>query len=489
MTTVPKAEVFRRKPTYSEVLNLIEADADKIKLPERTGLEFWDSFAMGQYREMLQQTAAGDSRVAEHQQMDAAMTQAATEQDGVTKAELLHFMRDMNAQNTNAHATLAASLNENIAAQQRRNDQQATAIAEEMAMHNRRQDTRDAVTEQVRQSLAQAHRTPASVPIPPAPATTEVHNHYHAHQASLQPAVPQASGADPALLQLLGRAQEASDNRANQQQSIVNQLGGYLGSAIRHMQSNGAGVAQILEHVAQHRQSVADAPASSSNQPPPPPPPPGAGAVAIAEQSSGKKKKLVLTPDEALDRLLAKHDRKKARQAERAAGRSAPYAAPDIPRPPPLAIQDRRPEPAPTIVRRGQKRPSEKQLQKQTKRPQPKVVERFDISDQTDHLPPGADQSDHLPPGADHEPPPVAIDRGTVTTLAKHMAANRQRPTRAAEPSAAVAVKATTEQESAQALAKKVKKAVKSGTRVRKELKGKAPKVGRSVIEPKVTYV
>ena len=53
MTTVPKAEVFRRKPTYSEVLNLIEADADKIKLPERTGLEFWDSFAMGQYHEML----------------------------------------------------------------------------------------------------------------------------------------------------------------------------------------------------------------------------------------------------------------------------------------------------------------------------------------------------------------------------------------------------------------------------------------------------
>ena len=488
MTTVPKAEVFRRKPTYLEVLNLIEADADKVTLPERTGVEFWDSFAMGQYREMLQQTSAGDSRVAEHQAMDAAMTQAATEQDGVTKAELLHFMRDMNAQNTNAHATLAASLNENIQAQQRRNDQQATAIAEEMAMHSRRQDARDAVTEQVRQSLAQAHRTPASVPIPAAPSTQEVHNHYHTHQASLQAAVPQASGADPALLQLLGRAQEASENRANQQQSIVNQLGGYLGSAIRHMQSNGVGVAQILEHVAQHRQSVADAPASSSNQPPPPPPP-GAGAVAIAEQSSGKKKKLVLTPDEALDRLLAKHDRKKARQAERAAGRSAPYAAPDIPRPPPLAIQDRRPEPAPTIVRRGQKRPSGKQLQKGTKRPQPKVVERFDISDQTDHLPPGADQSDHLPPGADHEPPPVAIDRGAVTTLAKHMAANRRRPTRAAEPSTAVAVRATTEQESAQALAKKVKKAVKSGTRVRKELKGKAPKVGRSAVEPKVGLV
>ncbi len=472
MTTVPKAEVFRRKPTYSEVLNLIESDADKVTLPERTGVEFWDSFAMGQYREMLQQTAAGDSRVAEHQQMDAAMTQAATEQDGVTKAELLHFMRDLNTQNTNAHATLAASLNESIQAQQRRNDQQATAIAEEMAMHSRRQDSRDAVVDQLRQSLAQAHRTPASVPIPPAPATTEVHNHWHTHQASLQPAVPQAAAADPALLQLLGQAQAASEQRANAQQSIVNQLGGYLGSAIRHMQAQGVGVAQILEHVAQNRQPIADVPASSSNQPPPPP---AAGAVAIAEQSTKKKaKKLVLTPDEALDRLLAKHDRKKARQAERAARRSAPYEAPDIPRPPPMAIQDRQPEPAPT-VRRGEKRPSEKQLQKQTKRPQPAVVERFDIS-----------EGDHLPPG---EPAPVTIDRSTIATLAKHMAANRRRPARAAEQSTAVAIRATTEQQSAQALAKKVKKAVKSGARVRKELKGKAPKVDRSAIEPKVTLV
>ena len=176
--------------------------------------------------------------------------------------------------------------------------------------------SRDAVVEQVRQSLAQAHRTPASVPIPPAPSTQEVHNHYHSHMASLQPAVPQASSADPALLQLLGRAQEASEQRANAQQSIVNQLGGYLGSAIRHMQAQGHGVAQILEHVAQNRQPIADVPAtsSSSNQPPPPPPP-AAGTVAIAEDRKTKKK-LVLTPDEALDRLLAKHDCKQARQAQ-----------------------------------------------------------------------------------------------------------------------------------------------------------------------------
>ena len=83
----------------------------------------------------------------------------------------------------------------------------------------------------------------------------------------------------------------------------------------------------------------------------------------------------------------------------------------------------------------------------------------------------------------------MAIDRGTVTTLAKHMAANRRRPARAAEQSTAPAVRATTEQQSAQARAKKTKKLVKSGSRVRKDLKGKAPKVDRSAVEAKVTYV
>ena len=76
-----------------------------------------------------------------------------------------------------------------------------------------------------------------------------------------------------------------------------------------------------------------------------------------------------------------------------------------------------------------------------------------------------------------------------MTTLAKHMAANRRRPARAAEQSTAVAIRASTEQQSAQALARKTKKLVKSGARVRKELKGKAPKVDRSAIEPKVTLV
>ena len=92
--------LFRRKPTYNEILDLIERDEDKVELPERIGVQFFDSFAMGQYKEMLQDAAAGTQAVAEHQQMDAAMTQAATQEEGVSRQELLGFMRDVNAQNT-----------------------------------------------------------------------------------------------------------------------------------------------------------------------------------------------------------------------------------------------------------------------------------------------------------------------------------------------------------------------------------------------------
>ena len=158
------------------------------------------------------------------------------------------------------------------------------------------------------------------------------------------------------------------------------------------MQSQGVGVAQILEHVAQNRQQqVADVPARSSSGGPPPPPP-AAGALAIADEEPRRKKKVVLTPDEAFDRLLAKHERKEARRKKR----SSPYdrgpAEPSgLPPAPPLPIEDRaRPaRPTPTIAPRtpAQKRKAEMQMGRTTKPPQPAVVERYDISE-GDHLPP-----------------------------------------------------------------------------------------------------
>ena len=57
--------------------------------------------------------------------------------------------------------------------------------------------------------------------------------------------------------------------------------------------------------------------------PPPPPPPPAPPRAAVAtvarHMATAKKsrKKVYLTPDEAMDRLLAEHDRKKAKAAKR----------------------------------------------------------------------------------------------------------------------------------------------------------------------------
>ena len=123
--------LFRLKPTYSEILSSIERDEDKIELPERTALTFWDSFAMGQYKEMLENWAAGQQATSEHQQMDAAMTQSATD-EGLNRQELASFMRNMNTQNLAAHSTLAAQMQANIDASRRAAEAHAQSIAQEI---------------------------------------------------------------------------------------------------------------------------------------------------------------------------------------------------------------------------------------------------------------------------------------------------------------------------------------------------------------------
>ena len=140
--TTAQPGLFRKKPTYNELLDLIERDDEKIQLPERLGLQFMDSFAMGQYKQMVQDSAEGGHRVADHQQMDAAMTQAATEQ-GVNRQEMVSFMHNMQAANTSAQAQLQQQLNASISGQQRANETHAAAIAQEIATQTRKQDERD----------------------------------------------------------------------------------------------------------------------------------------------------------------------------------------------------------------------------------------------------------------------------------------------------------------------------------------------------------
>ena len=418
--------------------------------------------------------------------MDAAMTQAATQEEGVSRQELLGFMRDLNAQNTNAHATLAQSLQANIDGHRRTTEQQASSIAQELATHSRQQDERDKIIEELRKSLA-ANTDPASAPLPTPAVTQEIHTHYHQHQQSLSASLPQTTGSDPALVNLLAQAQASSDQRMNAQQTFLQQMGGYLGNAIRQMQNQGVGVAQILEHVAENRQQVADVPASSSSGGPPPPPPGAGAAVAIADEPR-RKKKVVLTPDEALDRLLAKHERKEARRKKR----SSPYeqgpAAPSgLPPAPPLPIQDRAQpaRPAPTIAPRipAQKRKAEMQMGRTNKPPQPVVVERFDISE--------PDQEDHLPPGA-NDPPGTNFNLGKkfAKSLAAHMS-KHQKKSRASSSITPAAAPVQLEDEARVADDKAYKsatKAVKKISKAKKQTVAK-PKKTRPTQQQIVSYV
>ena len=59
----PNPGLFRKKPTYNELLNLIERDDEKVELPERIGVQFMDSFAMNAYKQMIQDAAEGGQRV------------------------------------------------------------------------------------------------------------------------------------------------------------------------------------------------------------------------------------------------------------------------------------------------------------------------------------------------------------------------------------------------------------------------------------------
>jgi len=134
---------------------------------------------------------------------------------------------------------------------------------------------------------------------------------------------------------LLREGQSSSDARHNAQESYLQNLGMTLGNAVRHMQSNGAGLNSILHNLSQTRGgTLVDTPASSTSGPPPLPP--AAGAIAIGGSSSS-----------SVAAQLAGETARPRRTKERAGsrsprGRKPAVPAPDIPAPPslppPLAI-------------------------------------------------------------------------------------------------------------------------------------------------------
>ena len=45
--------LYKKKFTYLELLGRAEQDEDEVESSEGTGVRFWDSFAMDEYREII----------------------------------------------------------------------------------------------------------------------------------------------------------------------------------------------------------------------------------------------------------------------------------------------------------------------------------------------------------------------------------------------------------------------------------------------------
>ena len=109
--------LWHNNATYEEVVQSVQKDYT-LKLPKRTSLEIWDSFAMSQYKEMQAELSDRQQAGHDHQRMEAAMTDAAGEQ-GISRHELNTFMTHLTAQNTSAVQALQRQLDETGRAQQR----------------------------------------------------------------------------------------------------------------------------------------------------------------------------------------------------------------------------------------------------------------------------------------------------------------------------------------------------------------------------------
>eukprot|EP00969_Alexandrium_andersonii_P246386 10887923-Alexandrium_andersonii.AAC.1 len=67
--------LWTRVPKYEEVVRAIQKDY-KVKLPDRTVLTFWDSFALSQYKDMVSGLEGAQEAGRAHQQMEPAMEEA-----------------------------------------------------------------------------------------------------------------------------------------------------------------------------------------------------------------------------------------------------------------------------------------------------------------------------------------------------------------------------------------------------------------------------
>ena len=146
--------LWYKVPKYEDVVKAIEKDY-KVKLPERTALQFWDSFALSQYKDQVAELQAGEEARHDHQGMEAAVQQAAEEQ-GLTRRELSTYMTHLQAQNSSAVQELQRQLGEQSAAHQRALQEQGTQFAAQLAQESQRADRREAAARQAMQALREA---------------------------------------------------------------------------------------------------------------------------------------------------------------------------------------------------------------------------------------------------------------------------------------------------------------------------------------------
>ena len=102
----------------------------KVRLPDRVALQFYDSFAMTQFREMQQQTDESEAQKDEHRQT-AFATAAADE--GVGRHELQQFAHQLHQQSQRANEQLINHLNASAEHHRRGMQEQAATFAQQMA--------------------------------------------------------------------------------------------------------------------------------------------------------------------------------------------------------------------------------------------------------------------------------------------------------------------------------------------------------------------
>ena len=179
--------LWTKQPKYEEVVAAIEKDY-KVKLPPRTAVTFWDSYALSQFRGMVAELQNSEQARVEHVQMEGAVQQAAEEQ-GLSRREMTSYMGHLAAQNSSAVETLQRQLNESHIAQRTALQEQGAAFATQLAQESQRADRREQAARMAMESLRET--VPTSLPPPPAPATQAVTNIHNHHTQQIQASSPE----------------------------------------------------------------------------------------------------------------------------------------------------------------------------------------------------------------------------------------------------------------------------------------------------------